>query len=414
MKKIYSSYGKVNLPSKALFKTIRFFVWELWLKHKAKIKIINQAGQLPKQYVIVCNHPSAFDMFYCSYATWPNTTSFVTNRYYMFDRRIGGLMKKAGCIPKSLFTADIESVKNTIDMANKGAILGFMPEVRLSMYGELEGLPESTGRFFKKLNLPVYLCHLDGSFFIKPKWAKKIRKGPVEVTLKKLFSVEELKEATPDLVQQTMEEALYYNDFEWLKNHPEVRYKSKTIAENLESILYECPHCNEKFCLTSKGNTVKCTNCGYTVKVDDRYAFVDCGYPHYFDNFQLWFKAQKQKIADQVNAKDNFELKSKVKLSLQSNRGKGFVREAGEGTVTLNTKGLTYSGSKDGEQYDLFIPMHDTFYLCYAKDKGFQTFYGKDYYMFNPANAHESVLWYIASEQLSNNFKKLLKTDNNR
>ncbi len=407
MKKLYSSYGKVNLPRKTMFRTIRF-------KHKAKIKVTNLAGTLPKQYIIVCNHSSAFDMLYCSYATWPNTTSFIANRYYLFDKKVGGLMKKVGVIPKSLFTADVESVKNTLSLAKEGAILGFMPEVRLSMYGEMESVPESTGKFFKKLNLPVYLCHIEGGFFVKPKWAKKIRKGPVEVTLKRLFSVEELKVATPETVQQTMEEALYYNDFEWLKKHPQVRYKSKKIAENLESILYHCPHCNKNFCITSKGNTVKCTNCGYTVKVNDRYAFCDCGFPHYYDNFQQWFKAQKQKIADQVNADDNYELCSKVKLSLPSHNGKGFTREAGEGIVTLNANGLTYSGSKDGEQFELFIPNHDTFYLCYAKDKGFQTFYGKEYYMFSPSNPHESVIWYIASEQLSNKFKRQVKSNNGR
>ena len=401
----YSCYGPTKMPNKHTYMTLKRIVWGV-LKRKVKLNVTDEAGRLPEQFIVVCNHPSAYDMFYWIAAS-NCVTCFTSNRYYFFNKTVGTWMRKVGCIPKNLFTVDMESVKNTLALKREGAILGFMPEVRLSMYGEFEGLPESTAKFFKKLDLPVYLCHFDGSYLLKPKWSKKRRKGIVDVKIKLLFNRQQLKDLSADDMHAEMEKALYYNDFKWLENHPDYRYKCKKQAEGLEHILYECPHCHERFSIATKKNEVFCKKCGYRVKVDDRYAFVDVnGFPHYYDNFQQWFLSLKGKLVDEIAQNPDFKLEEEVTLFLPSSNGKGYVKKSGDGVVTFDKDGLRYGGTSEGRRVEIFIPMHDTFFLSYAMGKGFQAFYGKEYYLFSPQNPDVSILWYLASEQLSLAFSR--------
>lgn len=396
-----------KVPKGHFFRLVKAFLAPYYNSH-FKLKI-NVADELPQQYVLMHNHPSAFDMYHSSMATWPKTVQYISNRYYMFNKTVGKMMRGIGCVPKSLFTTDMESIKHMLWLAKNGYSIGVMPEVRLSMYGEFEGLPESTSKMFKKMDLPVYVCHLDGSYFTKPKWAKNVRKGVIEITIKKMFSQEELRNATVEQVHQAMLDNLYYNDFDWLERHPELHYKSKKLAEKLENILYVCPHCHKKFYIASKGNKVYCAHCGYYQTLNDRYSFAKDGdnppYFDYFDNFQQWFKWQKQQVADEVATNDDYKLQTQVKLSIPDPSGRKFTKRVGEGTVTLDMQGLRFVGTKDKKPFELNIPMHKAFYLSYMTGKGFQTFCGmNEYYLFEPNNPYESIVWYIASEQLTLKF----------
>lgn len=399
--------NNIKPTNKRLFRLVKAILAPYYNSHfKLKINVIDE---LPDQYVLMHNHPSAFDMYHSSMATWPKTASYISNRYYMFNKTVGKLMRGIGCVPKSLFTTDMESIKHMLWLAKNGYSIGVMPEVRLSMYGEFEGLPESTSKFFKKLDLPLYVCHLDGSYFTKPKWAKNVRKGVIELTIKRLYSKEELHEATAEQIHKTMEDNLYFNDFAWLEKYPELRYKNKKIAQGLENILYECPHCHEKYRISSKGNKVFCTSCGYYQTMDDRYGFVQNNdYPHYFDNFQQWFKWQKQQITDAVAKEHDYPLSAHVKLSVPHPTGAKFTKRVGEGIVSYDKNGLKFEGTTQGKPCSFEIPMHRAFYLSYMTGKGFQTFDGKNYYLFEPDNPFESIVWYLASEQLTLDFAKTL------
>ncbi len=404
MKKEFLSYGTTRLPDRGLLSFIQNAIWPFFGK-KARLNIVEKPDSLPEQFVIVGNHPSGMDEVYCARAMRPIAVSFVTNRYYTFNKTVGKFLRRMGCIPKSLFVADMQSVKNTLKMKEQGATLCFFPEVRLSFDGRGQRLPESTGKFFKMLKLPVYLCRFDGSYFVKPKWSKKMRKGVVDVTIKRLFDETSLAETSNECLQRVLEENLGFDDYEWLKQRPDYRYHSKKFAEGLERILYVCPHCGKKYTMTTKGNTLKCTDCGYSVRLNDRYGFDDCGYPHYYDDIGEWNRAQRDAIRKKIDSDENFELKEKVTLKVPTRTGKGFVSTAGEGEARLTPKGLTFAGSKDGKPFDLFIPTHESFYLLYGLNLGFQTFVGtREYYAFCPDNPVKAMEWYYASEYLADRF----------
>lgn len=409
-KKPFEPFNKAKKPRPSLYKFYSGVVWA-WLRSKARLRVTFDC-ELPEQFVLVCNHPSGMDNFYAMRALRPHTVCFVANRYYTYHKIIGKFFEAMGSIPKSLFTTDMASVKNTLAMKEAGVPLGFMPEVRLSMSGEMQKLPESTGKFFKMLKLPVFLCHFDGSYLVKPKWSKHRRRGEVEVKVRQLYDAQTLAQTSDEELQATLEKNLYYNDFEWLKNHPKAKYRCKKQAEGLEKILTLCPHCKKHYTIRTKGKKVYCDSCGYTVEVDDRYAFVDKGFEHYYDNFQQWYDDIRRDCWQRVDENPDYTLTEKVKIKVPSSDGKTFLRDAGEGVVILNADGLTFDGVKDGEAFAFKIPMHDGFYLSYGMNVGFQTFRGaKEYYAFCPDDVSKSLEWYLASERLSHNFIKKLRAD---
>ena len=390
----------VNLPKRS---TVRFFrsVIRIYINAYAKRNIQFDKNDLPEQFVLVCNHPSGFDNLYAVDALFPkHYLNFISNRYYFYNRALGQYLNKIGCIPKSLFSSDVDSLKNCMRIVKAGGNLGIMADVRLSMYGQTEEVPATTAKFLKKLGLPVYVMHFDGSYMVKPKWGKGLRKGVVEINCFKLFDADELAAATPEEVNAKMRNAIYYDDFEWIKNRPEVTYKSKKMAEGLENILYKCPHCGKEFTLRSHKNKFFCESCGYTLTLDNRYNFVaEDGKPLYFENLRDWFKAQKAEIAEQILSPD-YALTTPVTLKKRSLDGKSFLREAGLGMCTLSHEGLTYVGTIDGEQKELHFSAQDVYALSYMTGKGFQYYTTNDYFCFMPDTPLISIKYYIASELL--------------
>ena len=72
MKKTYSAYGKVKMPKPFLY-NLYSGIMATWLKTKAKLKV-DIVDTLPEQFVLVGNHPSGFDNFYCIDSIKPKKT----------------------------------------------------------------------------------------------------------------------------------------------------------------------------------------------------------------------------------------------------------------------------------------------------------------------------------------------------
>ena len=390
----------VTLPHRP---SVRFFrsVIRLYINAFVKREILFDKNDLPEQFVLVCNHPSGLDNLYAVDALFPaHYINFIANRYYFFNRTLGKWLIKIGCIPKSIFTSDMESIKNCMRIVKAGGNLGIMADVRLSMYGQTEEVPSTTAKFLQKLGLPVYVMRFDGSYMCNPKWGKGLRKGVVEINCFKLFDADELAAASANEVDEKMRQAIYYDDFEWIKTRPELTYKSRRMAEGLEHILYKCPHCGKEFTLRSKRDKLFCRSCGYTVTLDNRYNFVaQQGQPLYYENLRDWFKSQKAEIGQQILAPD-YALTSHVKLKKRNFEGRKSLRDVGEGTCTLSHDGLSYVGTMHGQHTELHWDASEIYALRYSKDKGFQYYTGNDYFCFSPDNPLLSVKYYIASELL--------------
>ena len=398
----YSSKTKVKKPNKLLNGVI-FLGLKMWLKRRVKCKIKRNVDKLETPAIVLCNHGSFIDFVYFAMLVGKDKPHIVATRQYFYEKKLGGLLKRLGCIPKSMFTTDMESIKNCLHVMKEGGLLVICPEARLSTAGDFEDIQPGTMGFLRKMgaNAAIYTIKFGGDYLAMPKWARRgntrfIRKGSVvEAELNLLYKKGESMQATLSEFEQKVKSALDYNDFDWLKQHPELHYTQGNLAVGLENLIHRCPKCQAEFTFTTSGNTITCSKCGYSDTMDDRYQFTV--HADRFENLQQWYYWQMDLLKQEIESNPNFELRDTVKLYHSSIGGGKQLREAGEGECVFNRNGLTYVGTDSGEQINKVFPMSSIYRLLFGAGEDFEIYEGEEIWYFVPQDRRTCVKWYMAS-----------------
>lgn len=398
----YTSKTVVRKPHKLLSPIIVAGIGA-YLKSLVKCKIVKKVDKVEGPAIVLCNHGSFVDFLYFTIILKRNF-HVIANRQYFYGKSLGSLLKKMGCIPKSMFTVDIESTKNCLKVLKSGGVLVICPEARLSTAGVFEDIQQSTLRFIQRSNANIYTIKFGGDYFALPKWARKgtkscPRKGAlVEATLDKLMDAGDLQKMSEREFDCKIIDALSYNEYEWLAAHPELHYEQKNLAEGLHNILFRCPHCDKEFSMASSGVELKCEHCGHTVRLNDRYGLENCR----FETITDWYDWQCRSIAREVRDNPSYELRSNVQLLHESHTGKTQTEHAGEGVCVLNRNGLVYTGTDNGKQITKFFPLSGIYCLLFGSGEDFVLYEGEKYWSFVPEDLRTCAKWYIVSLILTN------------
>ena len=392
----YSSKTVVRKPNRFLFAFL-YGVLRIYFRLRGiRLKKTNRCGHIPKgPAIVLCNHGSFLDFLYAAAMMRKSYPNFVIARLYFYHKSLGSLLKKLGGFPKSMFANDMESTRNCLRVLKDGGVLAMMPEARLSTVGCFEDIQDRTYSFLKKAGVPVYTIKLSGDFLADPKWGKGIRRGSlVEAELDILFTAQQLTELSPEEIGKAVEQRLAYDELAWLRQRPRQRYRSRRLAEGLENILTVCPKCGGKYTITTKQREVFCEHCGKLTEIDDRYGFSE---DFCFRDFAQWYHWQKEQMRQQIAEDPNYQLQSAVTLRLPSADGKTLTREAGSGVCRLNREGLSYEGTRDGENCSLFFPRERVYRLLFGAGEEFELYDGSEILYFVPEEGRSAVDWYLAS-----------------
>ena len=142
---------------------------------------------------------------------------------------------------------------------------------------------------------------------------------------------------------------------------------------------------------------------------NDRYGFEENGC---FTNFAEWYEWQREAYRNEIIANPDFALTAKVELKNNSKNGKTLLYTAGQGVCTLNREGLTYVGTRDGEEITKHFPMSDIYRLLFGAGEDFEIYEGKEIYYFVPEEKRSCVDWYIVSGLLKEPAVAALEADN--
>lgn len=384
---------------KNVFKLLFFKKVNLHVKNKEILKDVEGP------FILLYNHPSFFDWMYAYIPLYPKKVNSIMAYYYFCNYKLGKVLYKLGAFPKFLYQPDISAIKNIKKVIKNGGILGIAPEGRLSAYGELETLAPATEKLVKHLGIPVYLGLIHGAYFTKPKWAKNIRRGRIDLEYKLVLTEDDLKTKSLEEVKEILNKEMYYDDYKWQEAN-NICYKAKNIAEGLENILYICPHCGSEFSITTNDNLLKCNKCNLEVTLDNYYN-LHANQDFIPKTIKDWYKMQKQYEANNV-VQNNYNLTSKVTLKLPDPKGKGFI-EVGSGVAKLDIKGLHYSGTLNGENVEKLFRIQNIPAIPFGANENFEVYHDNTLYYFIPENPHQSVKWSVVGEALYNKYLK----DNN-
>ena len=389
-KNIVCFYKSSKLTVPYIISRIAYFFYGM------RVELTDLVGEdIRTPCVVLCNHGSFVDFAYAGTLLRKKSPNFIVARLYFYRSIFGKILRSFGCFPKSMFTLDFESTKNCIAVIKKGGMLAMMPEARLSTVGRFEDIQPGTYGFLGKMNVPIYTVVIHGDYLADPKWGKGIRRGSrVEATLELLMTAEEAAALDEQEIRERVEARLGYDEFKWLDAHPEVHYRSRRLAEGLENILVRCPFCGASYTLTTKGRTITCERCGHAAVMDDRYAFADA---KPFANFADWYDWQRETLRREIEESEDYRLTSEVEFRLPSKDGKKTLRHAGEGVCTLTSEGLTYVGTKDGEQTEIRVPLRQIYRLLFGAGENFEVYLGSEIQYFVPTERRSAVEWYMAS-----------------
>jgi 1-acyl-sn-glycerol-3-phosphate acyltransferase len=359
-----------------------------------RVKTVNKVGKPESPSIVLCNHSSFIDFIYAAALLRKYKPHFIVARLYFYNTALGWLLRTVGAFPKSMFAMDMENAKNCLTVLKNQEILAMMPEARLSTTGRFEDIQENTYSFIKKSGVPVYTIKFCGDYLADPKWGRGFRRGSlVEAELDLLFTAEQVRSLPMEEMKRRIEERLTYDEFRWLQQRPELRYRSRRMAEGLENILTTCPVCHRKYTLKTKKDKVFCECCGYLTSVDHRYGFTS---DFRFRDLTQWYDWQKTLLEQEIAANDGDILSTKVELRLPGT-GNGLTRHGGQGVCTLNREGLTYTGTMDGEEVELHFSLQRIYRLLFGAGENFEIYDGTRILYFVPEERRSAVDWYIAS-----------------
>jgi len=232
---------KIGLPG------IRF-----WINTRYDLRVNGSFPEPP--FLLLANHTQNIDPFFLL-SKIRNPVSFVINNAVFQNPIVGLFLRWIDSIPKQKSTSDMKTVIDIFRLLKEGRIVGIFPEGHATWTGESMEAFGGTAKLLDKVNIPIVTCSINGGYLINPRWARKRRKGPVELIIKTHTD----SKALDDLV---------VSDWKWQAERGYL-YKGSNKALGIERVMWFCPVCESYRTVKGKDNDVFCTACNYTTKVNE-------------------------------------------------------------------------------------------------------------------------------------------------
>lgn len=293
--------------------------------------------------IVLATHTSDADHILSGMTMYPIRPTYIVSEHFLHKRDSAALLKLMHVISKKMFTPDISTIMNIMRAKKENAIIVIFAEGRQSCYGHTLPIAEGTAELIKKLGVDVYSWKGNGAYLTFPKWRNNgdDRIGKIHCVLKQIMTAQEAQEKSINEIKSLAEQVVCHDDELAM---PGVEYKSKTMAEGIDKILFKCPICFKEDGILGEGNHIKCS-CGLDATLDASYRLH--GAP--FDRINQWFEWQQDNMDT-----DTSHLESKVRLGACGEDG--FMKpDAGEGEIYMDKDIFKLSGIIFNEKIEFSV-----------------------------------------------------------
>ena len=202
------------------------------------------------------------------------------------------------------------------------------------------------------------------------------------------------------------------NEFEEFEGEKVKFCGKKPNIYGLDNIIFKCPNCQSEYTFSTENDTMTCSHCQFSVKMDEYYDISGVNGNLPFKNVDEWFKWQRKVIAKQVLS-DDFKLSTRVeigKINVKKLDDNYSVLVYGEGDLTLTNKGLTYEGIYDGEKVNMFFEAEQVYSLSMSLQYDLDLYYKNEYFNFKLLQDEKKVAkWMVAAEEIHNLYDETWK-----
>ena len=134
------------------------------------------------------------------------------------------------------------------------------PEKNITLFGKCETIPKTITEFLVETKYDLKFLYLINTYFTNPVWASHPRKCDAKFSQQFSVTHECLSALSPDERNEKINKMMPSSASNYAsKFKPLIR--SNNLAEDLETIMYCCPHCGKFFSLYSEFNCLKCHEC---------------------------------------------------------------------------------------------------------------------------------------------------------
>jgi len=295
---------------------------------------------------IVCigQHPSYLDPFFAALLFGKRRINFVAGTFLFRSRFFGSLFNKIGVIPKTQFRSDAKALKAMLTVLKRDGILGIFPEATRFVDGTTCFFDDAIARLIKKTGASVVCFRTHGAYSTWPRWSTSgIRRGHIEVGVHRIISSEEAGKMTADELHTALLEAVQYNEYDWLREHPHT-YKNKKITAGAEFIACICPSCQKQGGIYSDKNRLICSHCGNTAVMNSTgFLQPESEKDKSFPDLHQWVLWEKDLLDSQIHTPSYHR---KCEVWLLQLKGEYEYKILGEGHLSLSQKGVSYIGTE--------------------------------------------------------------------
>ena len=348
-------------------------------------------------YLIVGNHTSPIDFLYFTAGVYPKPINFVVAENMIYRKVYGAFIRSFGTIKKKQFTADFQCIKQIKKNIDAGTHVLLFPEGRVSIDGTTGYIAPSIGKLIKFLNCPVIKGITVGSYVTRPKWGKK-RPGKVTLKMEPLLSTDDIGDMSNEEIYEYILKNFSYDDNVAFKEQNRKVYGLR-LAETLEKLLYKCPRCGAEFKNESKYRTFRCTACGNTVKYNSNGTLSPSGEnDKCFEFVSEWYKFQRDEVKKEVENPD-YSFEENVTLLLTDDKTHRF-EEAGKGKIVLDKNGITYVGTKCGQEVSRTFGLKNHPTVAYKLAQNIEIAEDNEIFKFVFENGFHTAKFVLAVEEL--------------
>jgi 1-acyl-sn-glycerol-3-phosphate acyltransferase/transcription elongation factor Elf1 len=301
--------------------------------------------RIERPALILTNHASNFDYLFIGAACFPLRISFLATYYWFTFKKLRPWLRFMGVIQKYQFATDLTAMKKLkYVIQEKNGATFIAPEGTIYADGKSGYVGDAVVKIVKFLKVPVYTIKIEGAGLGHGKWQKVQQKdSKVLLTIDKLLDNNDVKTLPSKEIYERIVEAIKFDDFEFQKRTG-VQICGARKAEGLDDLLYKCPRCQKEFVLSTRGNTISCSNCRLEAQINESFRFDWPEGKKWFDNYSEWFDYQYDSLYQQMKANPDFSMSAKVRYRVDIVDTDGY-NDAGEGILTLSLKdGWTYDG----------------------------------------------------------------------
>ncbi len=220
--------------------------------------------------------------------------------------------------------------------------MGIFPEGNRTLTGKQWHMTEAVAKFVKLSRVPLVLYNIEGGYGSDPRWGVAKRKGKMRGYVKRVVQPDEYANMSNEELFKLICDTLTVYDVD-----SGVKFASKKRAENIERVLYMCPHCGKISAIKSHKAEFKCGACGKQWQFgQDLHIYGDDRFGEIAD----WYNWEKEQLHSLIEKTDGAILQDDGIEFFESIRFK-HKRKLDGNRVTADADGITVSTEKNSKTF---------------------------------------------------------------